>query len=235
MIDILYEDHDVIVVHKPAGLAVQTRSVAEPDAESLLKKHLKESGSGSYLGIVHRLDQPVEGILVFAKNEKAAAALSEQIRDKGEERKTSGKNKEDPGAVKEYLALVFGKMPAEKGTLIDLLMKDARTNTSRVTNDPGVGKRSVLDYEVIRTGEHLQLLRIRLKTGRHHQIRVQLSHAGCPILGDMKYKSAASEEYAKVHAIRGLQLYADHLVFYHPVSRKKMEFSIEPDLPEEGS
>jgi len=216
MYKILQEDDALIVVHKPAGLAVQTKAVWEEDLESLLRRHRQTQGDASdYIGVVHRLDQPVEGILVFAKTPEAASALSEQVQDP------------DGAMQKEYRAVVFGKMPADHGTLTDYLRKDARTNTSSVTSDRRAGKRSILDYEVILSEEHTQILRIRLKTGRHHQIRVQLSHAGCPILGDTKYKSPESEAYAKARGIRQLQLFADHLVFLHPKDRRKMEFFLK--------
>ena len=128
---------------------------------------------------------------------------------------------------KEYTAVVYGRMPEEKGTLTDYLIKDARTNTSSVTVDHKNGKRSVLDYEVTKTEEKTQIVRIRLKTGRHHQIRVQLAHAGCPLLGDNKYKTDEAESYAKENGIRQLQLFADRLTFIHPKTKKKMEFSEE--------
>ena len=227
MIDLRYEDEEVIVVYKPAGIAVQTRSVGEEDLESLLKKYLRTRGTGKTdLKIVHRLDQPVEGFLVFARTAEAAKDLSEQVQSKescGEKTTAASYG----SMSKEYTAVVYGRMPEEKGTLTDYLIKNARTNTSSVTTDHKNGKRSVLDYEVMKTEEKTQMLRVYLKTGRHHQIRVQLAHAGCPILGDSKYKNDEAETYAKANDIKQLQLFADRLTFIHPKTKKKMEFSEE--------
>ena len=121
-------------------------------------------------------------------------------------------------------------MPSDKGTLIDYLKKDARTNRSFVTEDVKDGKRSVLSYEIISSDEETQTLKIRLKTGRHHQIRVQLAHALCPIIGDTKYKTDGSEHYNRTHQIRQLQLFADHLVFFHPKDERRMEFILGKDI-----
>lgn len=281
---ILYEDDALIVVHKKAGVPVQTRSVAGEDMESLLRKYRRmKKDRTDYIGIVHRLDQPVEGLLVFAKTPEAAAALSEQFRDRQEESgEAAADGKKESGvrgrslaaaggkqkaadakkavgagkrnnpvrnteriaeaegnseaavdaetavtAGKEYRAVVFGRMPDGKGRLVDYLVKDARTNTSRVTENRNEGKRSVLDYEVLSEDKECQTLRITLRTGRHHQIRVQLSHAGCPILGDTKYGTEASECCGRARQIRQLQLFADRLCFRHPVSAETMEFALK--------
>ena len=180
---ILYEDKEIIVCHKAAGIAVQSARIGMPDMESTLKNYLvaKNPGKMPYLGVVHRLDQPVEGVLVFAKNKKAAAGLTGQI--------TSG------SVTKEYLAVTAQKVEKVQGHLEDYLKKDGKTNTSAVvTPETDGAKKAVLDYEVLNevsdertlTGKRI-LVRIQLGTGRHHQIRVQMAHAGMSLLGDRKY------------------------------------------------
>ncbi len=213
-IEIVHEDDAVIVCHKYSGIAVQTAAPGQADMVSELKKHLaKQGGSNPYLAVIHRLDQPVEGLLVFAKTEAAAAVLSKQV--------------QDHAFTKEYTALVYGKMPQQQDELTDHLVKDARSNTSRVVSEKDKnGKRSVLHYEVIEETEKTQTLRILLKTGRHHQIRVQLSHAGCPILGDTRYGTEEAKRYASEQGVRKLCLCASRLEFTHPVTGKRMEYSI---------
>ena len=213
-IEIVHEDDAVIVCHKYSGIAVQTAAPGQADMVSELKKHLaKQGGSNPYLAVIHRLDQPVEGLLVFAKTEAAAAVLSKQV--------------QDHAFTKEYTALVYGKMPQQQDELTDHLVKDARSNTSRVVSEKDKnGKRSVLHYEVTEETEKTQTLRILLKTGRHHQIRVQLSHAGCPILGDNRYGTEAAKRYASEQGVRKLCLCASRLEFTHPVTGKRMAYSI---------
>ena len=214
---ILFEDKDILVCHKAAGLAVQNARIGAADMESMLMNYLAAENPGKmpYLGIVHRLDQPVEGVLVFSKNKKAAAGLTKQI--------TSG------SVVKEYLA-VTDRMPEKRtGRLEDFLKKDGRNNTSSVAATGGDGaKKAVLDYEVFqeiadeRTGTGKRILvKIQLGTGRHHQIRVQMAHAGMPLLGDRKYNPGDTSHLP-------LGLCSCHLVFRHPISGKKMEFTVTP-------
>lgn len=214
---ILYEDKDILVCHKAAGIAVQNARIGAADMESLLLNYLaaREPGKMPYLGIVHRLDQPVEGVLVFAKTSKAAAELTKQI--------TSG------SVTKEYLA-VTDRMPEQScGHLEDYLKKDGRSNTSAVVSPKINGaKKAILDYEVQQeiadertaTGKRV-LVKIRLGTGRHHQIRVQMAHAGMPLLGDRKYNT---EDGTKLP----LGLCSCHLVFRHPKSGKKLDFKAVP-------
>lgn len=211
---IIYEDKDILVCHKPAGIAVQNARVGSMDLESLLKNYIvqKVPGKMPYLGIIHRLDQPVEGVLVFAMNAKAAAELNRQM--------TSGKIK------KIYLAVTEGDVKVEKATLEDWLKKDNRTNSSAVvaagTSD---AKRAVLSYELLERrevqGEKRNLLEIRLDTGRHHQIRVQMAHEGMPLVGDRKYNPQQSGQ-------EPLALCSAKLGFQHPVTKKKMEFQVTP-------
>lgn len=213
-IRIVFEDDVLIVCHKYPGIAVQTAALGQADMVSELKKYLAGQGEKNpYLAVVHRLDQPVEGLLVFAKTEAAAASLSKQV--------------QDHDFTKEYTAQVYGKMPQKQGELTDFLVKDARSNTSRVVSEKDKnGKRSVLSYEVSEETEKTQTLRILLKTGRHHQIRVQLSHAGCPILGDTKYGTEEAKRYAAEQGVKQLRLCASRLEFTHPVTGKQLQFTV---------
>ena len=213
-IRIVFEDDVLIVCHKYPGIAVQTAALGQADMVSELKKYLAGQGEKNpYLAVVHRLDQPVEGLLVFAKTEAAAASLSKQV--------------QDHDFTKEYTAQVYGKMPQKQGELTDFLVKDARSNTSRVISEKDKnGKRSVLSYEVSEETEKTQTLRILLKTGRHHQIRVQLSHAGCPILGDTKYGTEEAKRYAAEQGVKQLCLCASRLEFTHPVTGKQLQFTV---------
>ena len=182
---IVYRDTDVLVCYKEAGLPVQSGDVAKKDLESELLNLLGRENPGGgtpALHLVHRLDQPVEGLLVFALHKKAAAALSAQAQN-GQMKKT-------------YLAAVSGNpehlpKPGDEGTLAGYIRKDARTNMSAMVQKgtPGA-KEASLSWRALSCGGpqgDRVLLQIMLHTGRHHQIRVQLSHAGMPILGDRKY------------------------------------------------
>lgn len=220
--NILYEDKQIIVCSKKAGTAVQTARLGEPDMETALKNHLKSS----YIGIVHRLDQPVEGILVFAKTKNAAAELSRQSRGQIMNKKY-------------YAAVLLKKADAAEGqnVLVDYLQKENKGNISRVISpDKGEGKRSELSYEIVKTMKILQpgdewetaLLRIQLKTGRHHQIRVQTANAGMPILGDTKYGNEESKAYSREMRLENIALCAYCLEFSHPVTREEMIFHIAP-------
>ena len=214
---ILFEDKEILVCHKPAGIAVQNARLGAADMESSLKNYLalKNPGKMPYLGIVHRLDQPVEGVLVFAKTPKAASGLNRQITAKT--------------VTKEYLAVTAQMADEKQGHLEDYLKKDGRTNSSSVvaSKTPGA-KKAVLDYwvqeetkdERIETGKRI-LVKIALDTGRHHQIRVQMAHKGMPLLGDRKYN-------AKDPSGLPLGLCSCHLAFRHPVTGKKMEFKAAP-------
>lgn len=217
-IRILYEDADVIVCFKPAGTPVQSASMRVKDMVSILKLYIlenreSEAVSGEpYIGVVHRLDQPVQGIVLFAKTKSAAASLSAQMTD------SKGKKT----AQKQYLAVVWADdVPAGK-ELTDWLLKDAGTNTSRIVPKGTKGaKESRLQYKALARKGKYCLLNILLLTGRHHQIRVQLSGAGMPIVGDQKYGASVQKEL--------LALCAYRLTFFHPRTGKKMEFSVQPE------
>lgn len=203
---IIYEDEHIIVCQKEAGVAVQTARMSQMDMESALKNYLavRDSGKIPYLAVIHRLDQPVRGVLVFGKTSFAAKELSKQVTNH-----TIGKY---------YLAEVDGIIPSEEGTLKDYLLKEGKTNTSRVVSEETKGaKQAVLHYK--KRDEHT--LEIELVTGRHHQIRVQCAHAGMPLKGDVKYNPSADRNDQ-------LGLCAYHLVFKHPKTGKKMEFFYKP-------
>ncbi len=207
---ILYEDDSIIVVYKEAGLAVQARSVREMDLESMLRNILagrSAGGNGAGLYVVHRIDQPVEGLVLFARTKEAAANLTRQLTD---------------GTMKKvYRARVLGTIPKEEDTLTDYLVRD-KGNVARIVPDPGKvvrgrdrPKHAVLHYRKIGDGE----MEISLFTGRHHQIRAQLAHAGMPIAGDRKYGPPDP-------AYKGrLMLTAWSLVFVHPKTGKKVTFT----------
>ena len=222
---ILYEDKDILVCHKPAGLAVQNARVGSMDMESLLKNYIaqKVPGKMPYLGIIHRLDQPVEGVLVFALNPKAAANLSRQM--------TAGKIK------KTYLAVTEGTVKVKSAKLVDWLKKDGRTNSSAVVEGGTSGaKKAILSYEVLETWKNKEdaqdcgernLIRIDLDTGRHHQIRVQMAHHGMPLWADGKYKK--KEEMLEAEQGTAIGLCAWRLEFTHPKTGKKMKFEVQPE------
>lgn len=209
-LNILYEDNHIIVVEKPVGILSQADSSKNPDMLTLIKKYIKEKYNkpgNVYLGLVHRLDRNVGGVMVFAKTSKAASRLSEQVRNKD--------------FKKEYLCIVKGLLKEKNGHLEDYLIKDTNLNKSSVTTSK-LGKLAILNYEVVKEdkNKNLSTLHIDLKTGRHHQIRVQLSNYGYPIYGDKKYdKTSNSNE---------LYLYAYRLSFYHPTTKEYMSFTNYP-------
>lgn len=232
--EILYEDDFLAVIYKPAGIATQTARTGEADIVSELKNDLcrreKQSGkiSGSrrtmpYLGIIHRLDQPVEGLLVFAKKEKAAAALSRQLQRQG-----------DVGIFsKQYYAVLCGCPVEKEGRLVDYLRKDQTTGRAVIEDELATdgfsqARRAVLEYRIVQVYKNMALADIRIETGRFHQIRAQMAHAGTPILGDRKYGNRETEETTKAFRIQYPALCAYNLEFVHPVSNEKMQFQIKP-------
>ena len=204
MIKIIYEDNHLLVVEKPINVPVQEDSSKDPDLLNILKKYLKDKHNkpgNVYLGLVHRLDRPVGGIMVFAKTSKAASRLSEQIRN--------GTFK------KEYLAVVHGKIN-EKGTFEDYLLKDSKINIVKIDNK---GKKSILNYKRLDHKENLSLVKIALITGRSHQIRVQFSSHSYPLYGDQKYNKNAmvGEQIA---------LFSNKITFIHPTTKEKLNFTL---------
>ena len=204
MINILYEDNHLLVVEKPINILVQSDHTKDLDLLTLLKEDLKKrycKPGNVYLGLVHRLDRPVGGIMVFAKTSKAASRLSDQVRTHKLE--------------KVYHAIVYGKVK-EKEELQDYLLKNPKTN--QVTVDKR-GKEAILDYELVDYKENLSLVKIHLKTGRSHQIRVQFSSRNHPLYGDQRYN-----KQAKVG--EQIALFASSLSFYHPITKEKMTFTL---------
>ncbi len=211
---IIYEDNHIIVVEKPVNIPSQGDKTGDVDMLSLIKDYLKEKYNkpgNVYLGLVHRLDRPVGGVMVFAKTSKAASRLSEEVRNK-----TFKKN---------YIVIVNGKMESNHGSMQDYMWKDEKNNTSYVVraNKPNA-KLAELDYEVLKYDEKedLSVLKVDLHTGRHHQIRVQLSSRMHAIYGDNKYHGRGA----------GTQicLWAYKLSIVHPTTKEELTFV---DLPEQ--
>lgn len=207
---ILYEDNHIIVVVKDVNIPVQEDNTKDLDMLTIIKKYLKEKYNkpgNVYLGLVHRLDRPVGGVMVFAKTSKAASRLSEQIR-----------NKE---MIKTYLGLVHGKLDKEEFILRNYLLKDEKNNTSKVV-DKNKGKEAVLEYKVLSYNkeDNLSLLKINIYTGRHHQIRVQLAYINHPLYGDQKY--GIDKIGIQIH------LWASSLTFKHPTKDEVLTFNNIP-------
>lgn len=213
--NILFEDNDIIVINKPAGIATESASIGAKDIKTELLKYLKSKGEKPEIYVVHRLDQPVSGLMVFAKTQKAASGLSAETSE----------------FAKDYEAMVYGTKLEPENTLVDYLKKDSRTNLSSVTDASEKGaKRAELTYEVIKEREETTLVKVHLKTGRHHQIRVQFAHLGYPLIGDRKYGSKKSVDYTLSRNINRIALCATHIKFKHPINSKILEYSIENDF-----
>ncbi len=205
--EIIHEDESIVVCYKPAGLATQTKNIGEKDMESELSNYLKEKGESPEVHVVHRLDQPVEGVMVFAKNEAAASKLSRQIADRS--------------FKKHYYAIITRESFPEEGDLVDYLVKDNRTNLSKVVteNDPRAKKAS-LTYHTVDRWDDRKLLDIELFSGRHHQIRIQLASRTAPILGDVKYGGISTG--------RSLALCSYSIGFTHPDTGEQVNYSVKP-------
>ena len=219
-LEIIYEDREILVCFKPAGVATQTAKLSSQDMVSLIKNYLaKQKGDKSpYVGVIHRLDQPVSGLLVFAKNQKAAASLSRQI--------------QDGNANKDYLALCEGTLEAKEGTLVHYIMKNSVTNLAKAITEneykslyenvvvnrkdkeqeKSLYKKAILTYEVEKEFEDSSIIKIHLQTGRFHQIRAQFSFIGHALLGDAKYGTATSRNVSMKKRINKIALCAYRLV-----------------------
>lgn len=211
-IPILYEDNHLLVVEKPVNIPVQEDNSGDKDLLNILKEDIKirfQKPGNVYLGLVHRLDRPVGGVMVFAKTSKAASRLSDVIRKDQLDRK--------------YLAVVRGVPKKKKATLEHYLYKDTKKNkVYAVSADHKEAKKAVLDYEVISSEEGLSLLSVRLHTGRSHQIRVQLSTAGFPLYGDQKYGQHVNRTGQQI------ALWANLLEFPHPTTKELVRVQSDP-------
>lgn len=263
---ILYEDNEIMVIHKPSGIATHTSRVGQADVVSELRNYLaaqarKEAteaagkpgitsfqgkpgkvggapqgkagkfGQAPFLGVVHRLDQPVEGLLVFAKTPKATAALNEQLKD---------------GTLnKQYYAVVCGKPNPSEDQLVDYLLKED-TGSRVVSKGTEGAKKAVLDYYVMDTQRlgvgsmmgvgdqwdkqvEVSLVKVYIFTGRYHQIRCQLSNIGHPLLGDVKYGNELSGLMSRTLHVNATALCAYHLSLIHPTTGKELSFSVSPE------
>lgn len=219
---IMYEDNSVIVVHKPAGIATQTSKLGQADIVSKLKNYRNEHGESAYIGVIHRLDQPVEGILVFAKDTQTAKNLTHQL---------------NTGILrKKYAALVYGNLSSlDGGELTDYLIKDGRTNLSRVvTEGTKEAKQAKLSWKPVKCYEDYSLVEIELFTGRHHQIRVQMSNAGMPLLGDLKYGTELSKQLSSELGIKNTALLANRLEYRNPTGNKAIQKDMHFNVPYPG-
>lgn len=211
---IIYEDNHLIVVEKVPNIPSQADKTGDMDMLTLVKQYIKDKyhkPGNVYLGLVHRLDRPVGGVMVFAKTSKAAGRLSEQVRNKT--------------LKKKYLAVVDGQFEEKQGSLEDYLYKDERNNISKVVSkDKKNAKLASLDYKEITYHEkkNLSLVKINLHTGRHHQIRVQLSNAGHSIFGDHKYGTRGQGKQ--------IALWAYQLEIQHPITNEKLMFQDFPEM-----
>jgi len=210
---VLYEDNHLLAVEKPVNMPVQNDISNDDDLLCLLKQYIKDKYNkpgNVFLGLVHRLDRPVGGAMVFARTSKAASRLSEQIRKRE--------------IKKIYLAVVKGILDTKRGTLIDFLLKDKENNIVKIVPDTvSKSMKAVLQYSVIGEADKLSLVMVCLETGRPHQIRVQLSNLGYPVLGDNKYGSGKSFGSSK-----NLSLWSHILEFKHPVKDEIIRITSNP-------
>ncbi len=210
-LEVLFEDNHIIVVKKPQNVPSQADETGDKDMLTMVKEYVKEKYNKQgnvYIGLVHRLDRPTGGIMVFARTSKAASRLSEQIAN-GDFEKT-------------YFAVVKGKMKDKHGVLVNYLKKNEKDNKVAIVPQTVEGaKRAELEYFVLDQHESCALVQIKLKTGRGHQIRVQFANIKCPVYGDQKYGGADMQKC-------NLNLYAVELKFVHPTTKQNMLFRCFP-------
>lgn len=212
---ILFEDNHIIIINKKSSQIVHSDKTGDVSLEEMVKHYLKtkyNKPGNVYCGLVHRLDRPVSGVVMFAKTEKALVRLNKMMKEHQ--------------IHKTYWAIVRNNNIKPKATLVNFLIRNEKQNKTYVTKDTNKGKYAELDYEVLKKSDNYQLLKVNLKTGRHHQIRVQLSNIGCPIKGDLKYGFERSNKDASI------SLHARELEFLHPV--KKEQIKIIAPLPKDS-
>lgn len=213
--EVVYEDNHIIAVNKTCREIVQGDKTGDTPLSEMVKQYLKKKyckPGNVFVGVAHRLDRPVTGLVLFAKTSKALARLNEMFRE---------------GSIKKtYWAIVKKQPPCEEDELINYLIRNEKQNKSYVYDMERPGsKKAVLHYKIIARSDNYYLLEINLKTGRHHQIRCQLAKMGCPIKGDLKYGAERSNNDG------GISLHARSMEFIHPVS--KLPVKIVAPVPEE--
>lgn len=211
MLKVLYEDNHIIVVVKPCNVPTQADKTGDVDMLTLVKEYIKEKyqkPGNVYVGLVHRLDRPVGGVMVFAKTSKSASRLSESIRNKTFQ--------------KTYLAIVNGSFEEKQGSFENYLWKDEALNMSKIVSKEKHGaKLAKLNYEVLQEKDNLSLVKINLETGRHHQIRVQFAGSGHSLYGDQKYGKGPKNKQ--------IALWAYEISFKHPVKDEVIKFNCKPE------
>ncbi|MEY2739253.1 MAG: Ribosomal large subunit pseudouridine synthase [Bacteroidota bacterium] len=211
-LDIIYEDNHLIVINKRVGDIVQGDSTGDKPLSDIVKEYIKkkyDKPGDVYLGVVHRLDRPTTGIVLFAKTSKALTRLNEAFKNRATQ--------------KTYWAVIKNIPPKEKDTLVHFLKRNPKNNTSKAhSKEVPESKQASLSYDVIKKLDHYFVLEIDLHTGRHHQIRAQLQAIGCPIKGDLKYGFDRSNPNGGIH------LHARKLVLTHPVSKEIHTFIAKP-------
>lgn len=210
---VVYEDNHIIIVNKTASEIVQGDKTGDTPLSETVKEYLKEKyqkPGNVFIGVTHRLDRPVSGLVLFAKTSKALSRLNEMFK-RGEVQKT-------------YWAVVKNRPPQEEGTLSHWLLRNEKQNKSYAYDKEKPGsKHAILDYRLIAASDNYFLLEVDLKTGRHHQIRCQLAKMGCPIKGDLKYG------FARSNTDGSICLHARRIAFVHPVSKENI--TVEAPLP----
>ncbi|MDR1274225.1 MAG: RNA pseudouridine synthase [Odoribacteraceae bacterium] len=214
--EILYEDNHLIAVNKRVSDIVQADKTGDAPLSEAVKAYIKRKYNKPgevFLGIPHRVDRPVSGVVVFARTSKALERLNKMFQE------------HDREIEKIYWAVVGNLPAAEEGTLVHYLTRNEEKNKTRALDSPRAGaKEALLDYKLINRGQRYYLLEIKLRTGRHHQIRCQLAKIGCPIKGDLKYGFPRSNEGGGIH------LHARSLSFLHPIKQEPVTITATPPL-----
>lgn len=214
MVNVLYEDNQVVVVIKPQNMPSQADESGDEDLLTAVKNYVKDKYNkpgDAFIGLVHRLDRPTGGIMVFARNSKSAKRLSEELASHKME--------------KTYYAVLEGALKTKSGTLTNYLKKDEKNNIVRIVTRGETGaKEAVLEYKLLATDENNSLVEVKILTGRSHQIRVQFAGIGHPLFGDNKYGKN------KTKSSSNLGLWAGRLEFTHPTTKEKMVFVAPPEL-----
>jgi len=214
-LEVLFEDNHLLIVNKKSGDIVQGDKTGDKPLSDVVKEYIKEKYNKPgevFLGVVHRLDRPTSGIIIFARTTKALERLNKMLRERT--------------ISKTYWAVVKNIPPKEKDSLIHFLKKNPKNNKSTVfSKETDASKKAILHYSILKKLDNYSLLKIDLETGRHHQIRAQLAYIGSPIKGDLKYGASRSNKDGSIH------LHARKILFTHPVSKEKI--SILAPIPNE--